>query len=443
MVWWLAWLAQHLAGSAAPVIVRLPFILLFALSTWLMYRLGAALFSPRAGFLAALVFNLSPLFGVAFGTFVLPDGPLDAALLAGALLLARALEARGAAALGWWAAMGLAAGLALFSKYSALLPFAGAFVYLCTTPRHRNWLTRWEPWLAALIALLVFSPVLAWNAAHHWDSFAFQGGRAIGFSWHPLAPFVVFGGEALFLLPWIWLPLVLSGIGALRRGPREWQGWLLVWLAAPAILLFSLVALWSHQRVLFHWAAPGYLLLFPLLGAAIERHLAAGDRAVRPWLIGTAGFLCVALVLVGAEVRLGILARRGFAFPPGHDPVVQVIDWHSLEHDLRQRGLLDRPGLVVGTVRWSDAAKIDYALGGMAPVIVLGSEPHEFGLIRPMARFRGDDVLIIAPGVDPARMSREYGALFARIESLPPFILKRDGHVALVAPLYLGHSLMQ
>ena len=38
--WWLAWAASHLAGTETPIVVRLPFIALFALSTWLMVRLG-------------------------------------------------------------------------------------------------------------------------------------------------------------------------------------------------------------------------------------------------------------------------------------------------------------------------------------------------------------------------------------------------------------------
>src|SRR3954451_10877079 len=47
--WWLSWGAAHLFGSEHPVVVRLPFIALFALSTWLMYRLGAAVADARAG----------------------------------------------------------------------------------------------------------------------------------------------------------------------------------------------------------------------------------------------------------------------------------------------------------------------------------------------------------------------------------------------------------
>ena len=72
--WWLSWSAAQLFGSEAAIVVRLPFIALFALSTWLMYRLGAAVAGERAGLFAALLLNLSPVFAVTTGTWVLPDG---------------------------------------------------------------------------------------------------------------------------------------------------------------------------------------------------------------------------------------------------------------------------------------------------------------------------------------------------------------------------------
>jgi len=40
-------------------------------------------------------------------------------------------------------------------------------------------------WLAACVALLLFAPVLAWNAAHRWASFAKQGERIDGFRHKP------------------------------------------------------------------------------------------------------------------------------------------------------------------------------------------------------------------------------------------------------------------
>src|SRR5437016_3233505 len=113
LAWWLAWGAAHLTGSESAFVVRLPFIALFALTTWLMYRVTSALFDPQAGLWAAVVLNLAPVLGVTAGTWVLPDGPLLAALLGGAACLVPALRSDGRAAWGWWPASGACVGLAL------------------------------------------------------------------------------------------------------------------------------------------------------------------------------------------------------------------------------------------------------------------------------------------------------------------------------------------
>src|SRR5262249_53736823 len=134
-----------------------------------------------------------------------------------------------------------------------------------------------HPYVAAIAALLVFSPVLIWNAQHGWISFQFQGGRAAG-HFYPFGPLAALGGAALYLLPWIWLPLVLCGIDTLRRRPSDQILWLLVCLVVPPIVFFTAISLWSH--ILYHWAAPGYLMLIPLLGNEIVRRWPA-SRATR------------------------------------------------------------------------------------------------------------------------------------------------------------------
>ncbi len=304
IAWWMAWAAAHLAGSDSAVVVRLPFIALFALSTVLMYRLTAVLFDERAGLWAAAVLNAAPVLGITSASWVLPDGPLMAALLGAALCLTKALPAQGRAAWGWWIAAGMCAGLALSSKYSAALTIAGALLFLSTESLGRRWLVRPHPYLAGLVALLMFSPALIWNARHGWVSFLFQGGRASGhlFPWGPLA---ATGGAAVFFLPWIWLPLVWCGIDALRRGPADRERWLLVCLALPPILFFTMISLRSH--ILFHWTAPGYLMLVPLLGDAIARRWPEGRR-LRSAVIATGVFIVVATGLFAGTVRFDWLA---------------------------------------------------------------------------------------------------------------------------------------
>src|ERR1700761_2662782 len=82
--WWLCWGAAHLFSTEAPVVVRLPFILLFAVSQCLVWRIGDLISGRNAGLWAAAALNVSPVFGVTTGTWVLPDGPLDPALLGAA-----------------------------------------------------------------------------------------------------------------------------------------------------------------------------------------------------------------------------------------------------------------------------------------------------------------------------------------------------------------------
>jgi 4-amino-4-deoxy-L-arabinose transferase-like glycosyltransferase len=433
--WWLSSAAAHLARTEEPVVVRLPFILLFALSTWLMFRLGTALADRRAGLWAAVLLNLSPVFTLTTGGWVLPDGPLDAALLGAALCLMHALPRDG---IRWWAGAGACAGLALFAKYSAILTIGGAFLYLLTQPAHRRWLLRPQPYLAAILAALVFAPVVIWNATHGWASFAFQGARAEAAHLHPLAPFATLGGEALFVLPWIWLPLMAALVVALRRGPAFWRDWLLAWLALPPIVAFAAISAWSSQRVLYHWAAPGYLMLFPLLGVWVARHL--DNRHLRRTITGTAAALLIIVAFVAVQVRTDWLHPLIAEYVHGADPDLQGIDWTSLREDLAARGLL-RPGLVVGATNWRDAGKIAYALGPDVTVICLNTDARQFRFGTTPADIIGQDVLILAPE-HADRVVAEYAGIFASIEPLPPAVIRHAGHDLATVAVFLGHRLL-
>lgn len=454
--WWMQWGAAHLFGTASPLAVRTPFILTFALSTWLMYRLGAATADRRAGLWAAVALNLSPVFGVTTASWVLPDGPLDCALLGAALCLVSAVPlpraekigsrsepGRGRAPHGragevWltWLAAGLCAGVALLSKYTALLTIGGAVLFLLTSPPHRRWLARPEPYVAGLLAIAVFSPVVIWNATHGWASFAFQGDRALGWQFRPWQPIVVLAGEALFVLPWIWAPLMAAFVAAVRRGPADWPSWLLCCLGAPPIVLFALISAWSSQRVMFHWAAPGYLMLFPLLGRAIAERI--GMPWVRRVIGGTAVLVIGAIIVVSTQIRLDWMHPVIVAVA-SHDPDVEGIDWTSLRDELAARDLL-KPGVVVGVPNWRDAGKIAYALGPDATVTVLNTDARQFGFVAPASAFAGRDLLVLALE-DPNRARRGLLPWFSTLESLPPASIDDDGISLQPVSVFLGQSL--
>jgi len=284
---------------------------------------------------------------------------------------------------------------------------------------------------------MIFLPVVLWNADHGWVSFLFQGGRAVGM-FRPLGPFITLAGEAAFLLPWIWVPLIVCGVSAVRGGVSDRKRWLLVCLAAPSIILFAVVSLWGN--VFFHWAAPGYLMLVPLLGEAIARHWRE-SRPIRIWLVGTAAFVVVGTTVLASEVRFSWLPTFIGEYPPGKDPSLEVVDWTSLRQDLVNRGLLDKSDLVIAALRWSDAGKIDYALGADVPVICLGPDAHQYGLIARRDDYAGNDVLIVARATSLQQIIGQFWFLFDGIEPLAPVTVLHAGRPALTLNLFLGHRL--
>lgn len=441
LTWWLTSAAVRLTGGDAPVDLRLPFILLFAVSTWLLFRLTTVLFDVRAGFMAALLFNLAPVFGLSTGSWILPDGPLDCGLLAAALCFVRGLRARRDAALGWWAGVGISAGLALLSKYTAILVLVGMPVAFAADRRYRLWLTRPEPYLAATIAFLLFLPVIEWNATHGWASFAFQGGRAGGFRLRPWAPIVTLLGETLFLLPWIGLPLLGHFAAGLWRGPRDRRTWLLCLLAGGPILGFAAIALWSRSNMLYHWAAPGYLFLLPLLARDLSARLARGERWVRAALVATAILVLGGGTVVATEVKWNWLPEVGEHFPLGSDPDIQAVDWDSVTDQIRERGLLATSDTVVAGTNWRDAGKLGYAFHGSVPVLCLCTDAREFGMLRPLKNFIGRNVVIATAEPSTARLRAEYGGRFASLAPEGPVIVDHAGAPSAILYLYVGRSL--
>src|SRR5258708_10452237 len=121
----------------------------------------------------------------------------------------------------WWLAAGVFAGLALLSKFTAVMLLPAVAAFMLVPEWRRRWLTSPYPWAAALIAITVFSPALVWNAEDDRASFKFQFVRATATHEVSLRTVGDYIGLQFGLVGFILLPVVLSGLALTAwRGDR-------------------------------------------------------------------------------------------------------------------------------------------------------------------------------------------------------------------------------
>src|SRR5437762_3044712 len=201
--------------------VRLVSILLALPMSWAVYQSAVVLFGGRrVAATATILLNVTLM--AAVGTMIVtPDAPLLVAASFVLFCLAKVLATgRGA----WWLAVGVAVGAALLSKYTALFFGPAILIWLIAVPKLRRWLLSPWPYLGGIVAFAMFSPVILWNADHHWVSFFKQIGRARIEDFHPafiaeLVPTqVAFATPLVFILGAIGLhALMWRNAGAMAR----------------------------------------------------------------------------------------------------------------------------------------------------------------------------------------------------------------------------------
>ena len=310
---WLIRAGTTLAGHTA-LGVRLFPVLAGLVAGWFVILGARRLGGGQAALIAALVFSLMPLSAAGL-ILATPDAPLFAAAAACVYCVIRAVDATEArSTLFWWCLSGLALGVAMMSKYTAVLLALGVFVGVIARRELRAQLASAGPYAAIAIALAVFSPAMAWNAQHEWASFAFQlrhglsgvGGSLVG------RELELLGGQLALVTPILFVMMVIAGIRA-GNGARALLG-----ISGAVVFAFFMYSA-TQRRVEANWPALAYVPGIILLAGH------AGRAAWRMWQ--RAGIALAVLLTIVTYVNtftpiLPVPARR--------DPVARSAGWDRL-----------------------------------------------------------------------------------------------------------------
>jgi dolichol-phosphate mannosyltransferase len=416
MVAWLIHVGTALLGQTE-LGVRIGAVLISLITSGFAYLLARNLFGRGPGYVAALLATTLPFF---FGTGLVmtPDVPLVACWAGALYFLERALLAEQRAA--WWGA-GICVGLGMLSKYTMVLVPLSTLVYCLVDRRARRSLAKPEPYGAALVALLLFTPVLLWNVRNGWASFVYQGPRrwnaALDFNLHTLV------WQALLLIT----PL---GAWAFIRGLRRVESARRFGIVFTVVPLAVFVTMSLRDATKLNWTGPIWLAALPFIAASMGSHAtdfsSLLSRAWKPSLIAL-------LVGYGLFLHFASIGVPGVTHPKGK----AFMDWRELgawveriELDLEQR--TGAEPLVVGMDRYNLASLLAFydpnfdGADETAAQGMFGEKGLMYDRWFPTADQDGKSLVLVS---DEARELESPG-LLARVQSLEPIqkhTVTRDG----------------
>jgi 4-amino-4-deoxy-L-arabinose transferase-like glycosyltransferase len=303
----------------------------------------------------------------------------------------------------WWLAAGLFAGLSLLSKFTAVMLVPAVLAFMLVPGWRRRWLLSPYPWLAALIAAVVFLPVLIWNAGHDWASFRFQFVRATAtheWSFRTLGDFI---GLQFGLVGFILLPVVLSGVALTAwRGYRRGD--------AVAILLSTCVIVpfgylfWKSLTLRVGDTWPTFL--WPIGFAATAINIAMLPREGWPaWMIKSTISWAVAAIVSG--IVFVVLVFLYYVVSPWNfigrtDPIGGEAGYEQVV-DRAQAEFQKIGASWIATTDYRTYAMMRWYFKGRVPVIQVNERGRFLGFRDPgMDSIRGHTGLYVAREPDNA-----------------------------------------
>jgi dolichol-phosphate mannosyltransferase len=407
-----------------------------AVASYFVYRLTLELFDEASALVALVLMQLLPFFFFS-GILMTPDSPLTAAWAASLYYLYRALIRNHSSA--WWSA-GLWLGLGLLSKYTISMLVPAALLFMISDAQSRHWLRDWRPYVAGLLAVVIFSPVIYWNATHDWASFVFQTSRRLAeaprFSLHRL-----FLSVLILLTPVGFLGVVKMFLGkdagATATQESRCRRFLQLCIVTPLIVFFIFSL---RHEVKFDWTGALWLAAVPILSSAAVSYgeripvQETGGSGPKGWVTTWV----VLLFIYGAAFHYFVLGLPGLGYT-SHMELVPV-GWRKLgeqlsiiENDVRRK--TGTEPLVVGLDRYETASELAFYGPDQARSVSGTSSDGLFGGLGLMYKRwfpgpaeQGRNMLLVgwsAQDVDNA----EVHAQLQRLGPITEATLARDGHI--------------
>jgi 4-amino-4-deoxy-L-arabinose transferase-like glycosyltransferase len=400
--------------------IHLAAIILSAILTIAIYRLATLLFDDWVGFWSAVAINIVFIYSLG-AVIITPDSPM---LLFWVLSMIACIEIERGEGKFWWLLLGLFLGAGFDSKYPIVFAGLGALIFFLSSKERRRWFTTPWPYAAVTVALVVVLPVIYWNYAHNWASFAFQTTRRTGeMTRVRLDYFFEYIGTVLGIYGIIPFPLLFAGIWKPLKEAFKTRGAAQVLIAAfslPLVLFLLPMALRSWVKM--NWTAPAFIGWF-IAAVAYYRANSGMQRWVRIWGKISLAFLFVTIIAVHILAPLpGIYLGKGDYYA----------GWKQLAGGVQaQRAEMAEPYFIAGS-EYKISSQLAFYLEDHPETVgnnVLGQNALQYNYWTDPDTLLGYNALYVSDNSNTDEFSKELKKQFRTISEPIIFPVKKGGRI--------------
>jgi 4-amino-4-deoxy-L-arabinose transferase-like glycosyltransferase len=444
MVGWMIQLSTLNLNWVSTLSMRLGSILAAAISTWIVFRIGALIHNERAGWIAALLYTCSIYTSIIAGLFIMPDSPQLLFFTGSIYLMTKWVVKPHLFTKLNWLVLGLLIGLATLSKVHGLYLWIGFGGFLL----FHQLKTLKQPFLyiAVVITLLALIPILYWNIAYDFITYKFHSKRVLHSGIQVASFFQQIAGEFFYQNPLVYIscliPLLrfkkLKAIFQVQSTSNQKSTSLvslLLWLSLPLIALFWSISLFNPT--LPHWTGPGFIALFLLAGV----YWSETSKKLIPNLIQWAlGFFVVLVIgFIGLvhvfPIQLGSKSPDNLG---EYNPINDVTGWNQFSAEFKtlvqqdtSGGMQAKAPIIVS--KWFPAGHILFytARSTQKQVIAIGAleDVHKFAWLnqdQPNLQI-GQDAYFIQPSNLPFDPTQSILPYFEKMGKTDTIQIKQRG----------------
>jgi 4-amino-4-deoxy-L-arabinose transferase-like glycosyltransferase len=296
----------------------------------------------------------------------------------------------------WWLAAGVFAGLSLLSKFTAVMFIPAVAAFMLVPSWRWRWLFSPYPWAAALIAVVLFLPVLVWNYQHDWASFKFQFVRATAVHKTSLRTVGDYIGLQFGLVGFVLLPVVLSGLTLTAwRGYR--RGDPVAILLSTAVLVPFVYFFWKSLTLRVGDTWP--MFMWPVGFAATAINIAMLPRDGFPgWMVKSTMWWARTAIATG--IVFVVLVFLYYVVTPWNfigktDPIGGEAGFQDVA-DRAQAELQKIGATWIATTDYRTYAMLRWYFNGRVPVVQINERERFLGFRDPgMNLIRGHTGLYV------------------------------------------------